>query len=91
MSLRVIGPPLPADASTPEQRPATRAAASESSRQVGAASSPNAAVEILPNVPPTGSPQAAPEGSPEAAAGAMKSRGRFYLLLPRDVNPGGVN
>ena len=27
----------------------------------------------------------------ETAAGAMKSRGQFYLLLPRDVNPGGVN
>jgi membrane-bound lytic murein transglycosylase A len=27
----------------------------------------------------------------EAAAGAMKSRGRFYLLLPLAVNPGGAN
>ena len=29
--------------------------------------------------------------SAETAAGAMKSRGRFYLLLPRDVNPGGAS
>src|SRR5438876_2090828 len=68
MSLRVIGPPLPADASTPEQRPATRAAAPESSPTAAADSSPQAAREGAPEPAAGGSHNASARSSPIAAA-----------------------